>query len=58
MRMCRTARKRSHLYFSMFPLLSFDPPHNLGYFCATNFLAWLNSGRVEFDPPQTFSNVA
>ena len=28
------------------------------YFCATNFLAWLNSGRVEFDPPQTFSSRA
>jgi hypothetical protein len=28
------------------------------YFCATNSRALLNSGRVEFDPSQTFSNSA
>jgi hypothetical protein len=28
------------------------------YFCATNSLARLNSGRVEFDPSQTFSSSA
>ena len=28
------------------------------YFCATNSLARLSSGRVEFDPSQTFSNRA
>jgi hypothetical protein len=28
------------------------------YFCATNSLARLSSGRVEFDPSQTFSSSA
>jgi hypothetical protein len=28
------------------------------YFCATNCLARLSSGRVEFEPSQIFSNSA
>jgi hypothetical protein len=30
----------------------------VAYFCATNCLARLSSGRVEFEPSQTFSNSA
>jgi hypothetical protein len=30
----------------------------VGYFCATNCLARLSSGRAEFEPSQTFSNSA
>jgi hypothetical protein len=32
--------------------------HKFGYFCATNARAWLSSGRVEFEPSQTFNSSA
>jgi hypothetical protein len=51
-----SSRQRFHIR----EIISKPPGRNSSafYFCATNCLALLNSGRVEFDPSQTFNSSA